>query len=178
MTQKTQDTKEKESKKSKVDTTAKPKRRNYKKELEQALVEKNNLQEKLLRTAAEFDNYRKRSINEKAELRKYAHAEMIVNLLPVVDDLDRFITAEKKNIDYDALHKGIIMVYKKFMKILEDQGLVSMKTIGESFDPEKHDALMQVEKEDVDSNIIIEEHLKGYELDDRVLRHAKVIVSK
>ncbi len=158
-------------------TTKSVKRRNYKKELEQALFEKNELKDKLLRTAAEFDNFRKRVNQEKSELVDYAHAELIGALLPVLDDLDRFAQSGD-NTDYETLHQGVIMVHKKFLKILKDMGLQDMKAVGEPFDPNKHDALMQVENADVDSDVVVEEHIKGYEYKDKVIRHAKVIVSK
>ena len=153
-------------------------RRNYKKELEQAVQENIELKDKLLRTAAEFDNFRKRVNQEKSELIDYAHSELISALLPVLDDLDRFAQSNVENMDFETLHQGVIMVQKKFKKILIDLGLQHMQTVGQPFDPNKHDALMQVDNPDVDSDTVVEEHVKGYEFKDKVLRHAKVIVNK
>lgn len=158
--------------------TPKTKRRNYKKELKQAVEEKNELKHKLLRVAAEFDNYRKRVNQEKAELGQYANAELVGALLPVLDDLDRFAQTNPNDMDVETLHQGIVMVQKKFAKILNEQGLTEMETVGQPFDPNKHDALMQVEQPDTDPDIVVEEHVKGFEFKDKVLRHAKVIVSK
>lgn len=155
----------------------KPKRRNYKKELEQALVEAAELKDQLLRTAAEFDNFRKRTINEKQELISRANADFMVTLLPVLDDMDRFAKADDEK-DAAVLHQGILLILNKFQKLLQNQGLESMEAVGTPFDPEKHDALMQVESQEYGSDIVVEEHEKGYELNGSVIRHAKVLVSK
>ena len=156
----------------------KPKRRNYKKELERAIAEKNELLEKLLRTAAEFDNFRKRVNNEKLELIEKGNADLINSILPILDDLERFASAGHENHDFKALHQGVVMILKNFKKTLADFGLTEMETVEQPFDPEKHEALLQMEKEGVEPDIVIEQHLKGYEFKDKVLRHAKVIVSK
>lgn len=158
-------------------TSEKPKRRNYKKELQQAVAERDELKEKLLRTAAEFDNFRKRTNNEKPEWMDIARGEILTAVLPILDDLQRFSVVDE-NKDYDALHKGVELIAKNFQKILTDIGLVEMDTIDQPFDPEKHDALMQMPVDDKDADIVVEQHLKGYEFKDKVLRHAQVIVSK
>jgi len=152
-------------------------RRNYKKELQQALAEKNDLKDKLLRTAAEFDNFRKRTNNEKPEWMDQARADLITAILPVLDDLQRFMAADE-NKDYEVLHAGVEMITKNFQKILGDYGLKEMEAVGQPFDPEKHDALLQMEVQDKEPDIVVEQHIKGYEFKDKVLRHAQVIVSK
>jgi len=156
---------------------SKPKRRNYKKELQKALEELAELKDQLLRTAAEFDNFRKRTQNEKRELISHANADFVAELLPVLDDFDRFFQLGKIS-DADVMRDGIDMIHKKLQKVLSDRGLSGMESVGQSFDPEKHEALMQVEAKGVESDVVIEEHEKGYEFNGRVLRHAKVIVSK
>lgn len=156
----------------------KTKRRNYKKELQQAIAEISDLKEQLLRKAAEFDNFRKRTNNEKIEIIEKANAELLLALLPLLDDLERFSKSDNVKNDLNALPKGVEMVHKNFIKILEEQGLCEMETVGKQFDPDKHDALMQQEAKNTPPDIILDEHLKGYEFRDRVLRHAKVIVSK
>jgi len=154
------------------------KRRNYKKELEQATAENKDLKEKFLRIAAEFDNYRKRVDREMIVLRESAKAELVSQLLPVLDDLERSIDAGSKNHDANSLLEGIKLVQKSFLRTLQNEGLKPMNSVGEPFDPEKHEALLQIEAKDKDPEIVVEEHLKGYEFKDRVIRHAKVIVSK
>jgi len=176
MTKKSED-KEKE-KSTKKETTKTHKRRSYKKELEKALEENRVLKEQLLRVAAEFDNYKKRSEREKSNVAVTANIEFIKNILPIVDDLERSLEASEKNKDFETLLKGIELVHKNFLKILENLGVKPIKSVGEKFDPEKHDALMQMEVKGQKPDIVVDEHLKGYEFKDRVIRHAKVIVSK
>ena len=154
------------------------KRRNYKKELEQAQIELTELKGRLLRVAAEFDNYRKRVDREMSQIRMNAKAELIAQLLPILDDLERSIAAAENNGDAASLLQGIKLVHKSFVKTLQYQGVKPIKSVGEPFDPEKHDALMQKEVKGQKPDIVVEEHLKGYEFNDKVIRHAKVIVSK
>lgn len=158
-------------------TSQKTKKRNYKKELEHAVAERDELQEKLLRMAAEFDNFRKRTNNEKPEWMDLARGEVLTSILPVLDDLLRFSVVDEKK-DYDALLAGVELIVKNFNKVLADNGLVEMETIDQPFDPEKHDALMQMDVDGKDADIVVDQHLKGYEFKDKVLRHAQVIVSK
>jgi molecular chaperone GrpE len=153
------------------------KRRNYKKELQAAVAEKEDLRDKLLRTAADFDNYRKRAQQEKLELYESANADLIRRLLPVLDDLDRFADAGNAGAD-DPLSQGVGLIRKNLAKILQDTGLQEMATKGALFDPSKHDALMLVDADGVEPHTIVEEHQKGYEFKNKILRHAKVIVSK
>jgi molecular chaperone GrpE len=157
---------------------AEKKHHQYKKELEEAQEENGRLTNQLLRLAAEFENYKKRTEREKAALIEGANIDLITNLLSVVDDLERTIESSKKNKDYNILSEGIELVQKNFVKILQREGLQKMDTIGSEFDPERHDALLQVEVKDKAPNIIVDEHLKGYEFKNRIIRHAKVLVSK
>ncbi|MDZ7369977.1 MAG: nucleotide exchange factor GrpE [candidate division KSB1 bacterium] len=157
---------------------ASKKKRNYKKELEAALAERDALKEMLLRTAAEFDNYRKRIQQEKAELVESANAGLIKKLLPVLDDLNRLCESTAEKAQEDPVLQGIELIRRNFTRILEDEGVREMKTKGEPFDPERHEALMLVEAEGVPPNTVVEEHQRGYEYKEKILRHARVIVSK
>ncbi len=154
------------------------KRRNYKKELELVSNERDELKNQLLRRVAEFDNFRKRSLQEKSLLVEQANAELIRHLLPALDDLQRIIKAGETHKDFESLYQGIQMFEKKLLGVLESEGLEKMETIGHPFDPEKHDALLQQEHPDTDSDVILDEHKNGYEFKGNVLRHAQVIVSK
>ena len=100
------------------------------------------------------------------------------SLLPVLDDFDRSFAQEKKQVTEDQFREGIELIVKKLHVTLEERGLKPIDAVNKAFDPEKHDALLQVENNESDSNIVIEEHLKGYEFKERILRHSKVIVSK
>jgi len=154
------------------------KRRNYKKELEIAVQENKELKEQLLRIAAEFDNYRKRTEREKVNLIEFANGELLTSLLPVLDDFSRSLEMNVEKGDKETLLEGIKLVHKSFLKILSDQGLKPMECKDKKFNPESHDALLQIEMDGKESDTIIEEHVKGYLYKDRVLRHAKVVVAK
>ena len=153
-------------------------RKNYKKEVEIITSENLVLKDQLKRIAAEFDNYKKRIERDRIQLIDNANADLVKALLIVLDDLERSIEISEKNKDYETFIDGIQLVYKNFLKILENQGLKSMQSVGTPFDPEKHEALLQIDSKDKDSNIVIDEHIKGYSFKEKVLRHAKVVVSK
>jgi molecular chaperone GrpE len=136
------------------------------------------LKEQLLRKAAEFDNYKKRTERELLMYIRNASEELITKLLPVLDDMDRLHAHITEEPDIHALREGSELIYKKFTDTLEKEGLKPLPSLGEHFDPEKHDALLQVEKAESEGGTIVEEHLKGYTLNDKVIRHAQVIVAK
>jgi molecular chaperone GrpE len=131
----------------------------------------------LLRKAAEFDNFKKRAEAETGAISKYARAGVIVELLPIVDDFERSMKLSKDRRESEAFLKGIELIYQKLLKFLETQGVRPLDSLGKEFDVQFHDALLQVSRNDVPPHTVIEEVEKGYTLDDRVLRHAKVIVS-
>ncbi len=131
----------------------------------------------LLRKAAEFDNYKKRVEAESVALAKFAKADVLMGLLPVIDDFDRSLKLMREHKDAEGVAKGVELIYQKLMKFLEANGVRTMETVGKEFDVRYHDALLQVPREDVPPHTIVEEVEKGYLLDDRVIRHAKVIVS-
>lgn len=136
-----------------------------------------NYKDMLLRKAAEFDNYKKRVENESASIFKFARVDVITEILPVVDDFERSLKLSKEKKDSEAFYKGIELIYQKLLKLLESHGVKVMETVGKEFDVHYHDALLQVHRTDVPPHTIVEEVEKGYILNDRVLRHAKVIVS-
>ncbi|HPI72684.1 MAG TPA: nucleotide exchange factor GrpE [bacterium] len=144
------------------------------------ILQEENLQtkEQLLRLAAEFDNYRKRMERDLGVTILNANADLVLSLLPVVDDLERVLSAEKTAVTAEAMGEAVRLVYKNFMRILQDAGLAAMNAVDQPFDPEKHDALLHVPVEGKAPDLVVEEHKKGYTFRDRVLRHAQVIVSK
>lgn len=135
-------------------------------------------QDKFLRKAAEFENFKRRTEADQFNLINYAAESFIVKLLPVVDDFERSLQHIDKNSNIDAVKEGIKLVYEKFLKVLEDQGIKKMKVKGEPFNVEYHDALMQRKDDSVPSHTVIEEIETGYLYRDKVIRHAKVIVSE
>lgn len=158
--------------------TSSSKSESLKKKLEEVEREKDELQERMLRKAAEFDNYKKRTENEFAQVMANANAGLIADLLPVLDDFERFLSSGHESDDVKSLVNGMELIYKNLVKVLEKRGVEPIRAIGQEFDPEKHEALMQVESEEHPSNTVVDEHLKGYMMNDRVLRHSQVLVSK
>lgn len=147
-------------------------------EISQLKSKNEELNDKYTRLVAEFDNYKKRTDKEYLSLIQNANEKLIVEILPVVDDLERSLNHLNKESDFKSILEGFQLIHKNLTSTLDKQGLKPMKSIGEEFDPDKHDALMQVENKDVDSNQIVDEHVKGYLYNDKVIRHAQVIVSK
>lgn len=131
----------------------------------------------LLRKAAEFDNYKRRIESEMLNIVKFANESLIEDLLPILDDFERSLKHSKENTDYNNLMRGIELIYQKLNKVLEGKGVKVFETIGKEFNVDFHDALLQQQRNDVPPHTIIEEVQKGYMLNDKVIRHAKVIVS-
>lgn len=146
-------------------------------ELEQAKKQADENYQRYVRTQADFDNFRKRTQKEREEFAQYASAKLLEQLLPVIDNFERAIAASKGGKDYDALAKGVDMIFRQFVQVLESEGLKAMETVGQPFNPDYHQAVMQVESEEHEEGTIVEELQKGYTLKDRVLRPAMVKVS-
>lgn len=147
-------------------------------EIKKLKEEKEHLQDQLLRKIAEFDNYKKRTGREFIERVQNANEKLITELLPVLDDMKRALDHAEQSKEVNSLLEGTELIQKKMLGILEKQGLEPLPAEGEDFDPDQHDALMQIEKENVESGMIIEEHLRGYILNGKVIRHSQVIVAK
>lgn len=147
-------------------------------ELEKLKDENGTLRDQLLRKMAEFENYRKRTERDSLNVIQNANENLIKRLLPVFDDLERSLVHARQSDDKNSLLEGVELVFKKFGEALEKEGLTSLVSVGEEFDPEKHDALTMQEKEGVESGQIIEEYARGYVLNGKVIRHAQVIVAK
>ncbi len=145
------------------------------KDLEAQLQE---LNDKYLRLAAEYDNYRKRTLKEKAELIKTAGEKVLVNLLPVIDDFDRALEHIDRASDIEALKEGVKLIYNHFQKFLKQQGVEEVEALGKPLDTDLHEAIQQVPAENEEQKgKIVNVVQKGYKLGDKVIRHAKVIVA-
>ncbi len=167
----------KEKKKSKEESkkTEKEKIEDTITELGNKLAETND---KYLRLYSEFDNYRKRTSKERIELSKTASEEVIVSLLPVLDDFERALKAIEPNEQTTALREGVELIYNKMQGLLIQKGLKAMESIGNAFDPELHEAIAQMPAQDDESKgKIFDEVVKGYYLHDKVIRYAKVVVA-
>ena len=142
------------------------------KELEAAVAAE---KEKYLRLAAEYDNYRKRSLKERDTIYSDVRGDTITKLLPVYDNLAR---ALKQTCTDEAFYKGVEMTMTQLREILGTMGVKEIEAIGQPFDPEKHNAILQMENPEFEENIIIDEIKTGFTLGDKVIRHSDVIVAK
>lgn len=136
------------------------------------------LEDKYLRKAADFENFRKRMFKEKEEARLYATTELLVDLVSLLDDFDRAIASSESGKDWKTLHDGVQMIQKAFLGKLEGRyGLKRFDSCGEPFDPARHEAMLMERQEGLDQAIVKEEFMKGYALHERVIRPAKVKVA-
>ena len=159
-----------------IDTKPEKKKKANKKDeeitrLQAELDAKNDL---LIRTAAEFDNFKKRTERERAGVAEFAKAGLIKQLLPILDNIDRAATADHGSEDYI---KGIEMIVKQFEAIADKLGIVEVAKAGDSFDPNFHEAVMHVDDDTLGENVIAEVLQKGYKLGDTVVRPAMVKVA-
>ena len=145
------------------------------KQLEQEIVE---LKDKLLRKAAEFENYKRRTENDQINLLTFAAESFIQKLLPVIDDFERSLGHIDDAEDINAIKQGLKLIYDKLMKVLDEQGVKKIDAIGNPFDVDYHEALMQRPDDSVEPHTVLDEMEKGYTYKDKVIRHTKVIVSE
>ena len=147
--------------------------------LEAAQEEIAQLKEQMLYKAAEFDNYRKRVMQEKAELIKNGGAKVIASILPIIDDFERAEQNMEKMEDVAACKEGVSLIIDKFMKLLKQEGLEKMDVVGKPFDTDYHEAVAMVPGLPEDQkNKVIDCIMEGYLLNDKVIRHAKVAVAE
>ena len=142
-------------------------------ELEKKVAEQTD---RFLRKAAEFENYKRRTENDQLNLIKYAAESFIIKLLPVIDDFEGSL--EHIDSANESLKEGIKLVYDKLIKVLDEQGVKKMDAVGKPFDVNFHEALMQRKDDKAKPHTVLEELEKGYLYKDRVIRHAKVVVSE
>lgn len=141
--------------------------------------EVSELKDKLLRRAAEFENYKRRTENDQLNLSKYAAESFIIKLLPVIDDFERSMQHIDNSKDPESIKTGLKLIYDKLMKVLDEQGVKKIDSVGQQFDVNFHEALMQRKADDeVAPHTVLDEIEKGYLYKDRVIRHAKVVVSE
>ncbi|WP_334077282.1 nucleotide exchange factor GrpE [Paenibacillus sanfengchensis] len=146
-------------------------------ELEKLRAEAEEHKQRLFRTQADFDNFRRRTLKEKEELGKYASAKLITELLPVIDNFERALSTTAENADLSSYAKGVDMIFRQLEGILKTEGLTAMEPVGTPFNPEFHQAIMQVESDEYEEGTVVEVVQKGYLLKDKVLRPAMVKVS-
>ena len=159
--------------------TASPEMEKLAQALEQKTKEASEANDKYLRTYADFENYRKRMQRDLSDFRKYANEQLVLELLGVVDHLGLALKhAGDAGETNKGLQQGVELVYKQLRDVLEKFGVKPFTSEGEPFDPAKHDAMMQVATADVPENTVVQVLQEGYLYHDKILRHAKVSVSK
>jgi molecular chaperone GrpE len=149
-----------------------------KKMLEEKEKELKEHHDRLLRLAADFDNYKKRAAREKEDLAKFANEDLIRGILPFIDNLERALLHAQKVTDTGVLIEGVRMTIQQLLQTLNKFGLSSFQSVGKPFDPAMHEAMLVVETDKQEPNQVVEEFQKGYFLNERLLRAATVSVSK
>lgn len=155
-------------------TAKKEKKSKKDSEIEKLKAELDKKNDILLRTAAEFDNFKKRTEREKSGVAEYARAGIIKQLLPILDNIDRAAAADRESPDYI---KGIELIIKQFEGLSEKLGIEEIAKQGDTFDPNLHEAVMHIEDEALGENVIAEVLQKGYKTGDTIIRHAMVKVA-
>lgn len=157
----------------------KKKKNSSKQQIEELELQVNEAKDKYLRLFAEFENFKKRNIKERMELRMTAAQETLNAILPVLDDFDRAKKSAEDESTTEQLSEGVLMVYNKIYSVLGSKGLKAMESNGEDFDPELHEAISEIPApNDEMKGKVIDTVEKGYYLNDKIIRFAKVVVGK
>lgn len=145
-------------------------------EVDKLKVECKDISDKYMRLQAEFQNFKKRTEKEKSNLYKFANEKLFVDLLPLMDNMERALASTEDG--SEGIVDGLKMIKKSLDEIFTKNGVEGINAVGEAFDPELHHAVMSDESDDHDSEHVIEEFQKGYKLNEKVIRHSMVKVSK
>lgn len=155
-----------------------PEEADFEQKYQQLETEKNELYDKYLRLQAEYDNYRKRTQREKVADLTYKSQQLATELLPVLDNFERALQTTGEDESVKSFIDGMEMIYRHLLSVLESEGIEVIPAVGQEFDPTIHQAVVQVEDDQYESNIVVEELQKGYRLKERVLRPAMVKVNQ
>lgn len=136
------------------------------------------LNDKYLRLAAEFDNYKRRVQRDQRDTIRFANEKLFKDLLPTLDNLERALQSGREQARIEGLLEGVDLTYKHFLDTLQKMGIKQVTSVGETFDPAQHQAVGQVESTTAPENVVVDEYQKGYFLHDRILRPAMVTVAK
>jgi molecular chaperone GrpE len=147
-------------------------------DLDKARAEAEGYLDDLRRLQADFDNYRKRTLREQTARAASASQALVSRLLPVLDNFELAVSAAEQSRDFDRMLKGVEMVFGELREVLEGEGLVTIEAEGKPFDPERHEAVIAVEQEDIEPGMVVDTVRTGYELRGKVLRPAMVKVAK
>ena len=148
-------------------------------ELEQVKLQLEESKREYMFLMAEFDNFRKRNIRERADIIRNATEKAMKDLLPIVDDFERGLTAMSETTDAEAVKEGMELIYNKFIKYLEQNGVKAIESTGTDFDTELHEAIAMIPATDESQKgKVIDTVMKGYTINDKVIRHSKVAVAQ
>lgn len=145
---------------------------------EKLAAELADLNQRFLRVAADFDNYKRRTVQEKEDLVKYSNAKIMGELLPVLDAFQLALKNPGESQEAQNVIKGVEMLYRQIMQVLEQAGMIKIEAVGQPFDPKLHEAIMQVDDDSVPEDTVVEELRAGYVLNERVIRPSMVKVSR
>jgi molecular chaperone GrpE len=137
-----------------------------------------DLQAKMLYLHAEFENFKKMKLKEKQETLKYGNEQLLLEMIPVLDNLEMALEHASRSDDVKVISEGVKLTANQFLKVLEKSGVERIEALGKKFDPNLHEALYQEERDDVESESVVSEVQKGYMLNGRVVRPSRVSVSK
>jgi len=161
------------------ETTATENQQDNNSEVDKLKAELEEMKDKYLRNVAEFDNFRRRNAKERVELIQTAGKEVITEMLDVLDDCDRAQKQIETTDDANEIRQGVSLVFNKFRNVLQSRGLKPMETINKDFDPDLHDAITEIPAPTPElKGKVVDEVMKGYYLNDKIIRHAKVVVGK
>jgi len=146
-------------------------------ELEEARQAAAEERDRRLRVMADFSNYKRRREEESRRYSEFATQELILKLLPVIDNFERAALAAEQAENFDALAEGVELTLRQIRDILEKEGVQPIKAVGEPFDPMMHEAVMRIDTEDYPDNTVVEEVEKGYTLKGRIIRPSRVVVA-
>jgi molecular chaperone GrpE len=149
-----------------------------KRELSSLKEELEQVKERWMRAVADLENLKKRSTKEREDWTKYANENLLKQIIPVIDNLQRALDHENSQRNEEAFWEGIEMIHRQFLSTLEGLGVKPIEALNKPFDPSIHEAIMQVESDDQEPNTVVQEMEKGYLLHDRLLRPSRVVVSK
>ena len=149
------------------------------KEIEELKAQLEEQKDRYLRLSAEFDNYRKRTLKERSDMLKTVNGDTLSGMLPVLDDLERAMQSMQKATDVDAVREGVVLIYNKIQEFLKNKGIVEIDALNQVFDTDLHEAITKIPAPTEDlKGKVVDVIQKGYKIDTKVIRYAKVVVGE
>ena len=149
------------------------------KEIEELKTQLEEQKDRYLRLSAEFDNYRKRTLKERSDMLKTVNGDTLSGMLPVLDDLERAMQSMQKATDVDAVREGVVLIYNKIQEFLKNKGIVEIDAMNQVFDTDLHEAITKIPAPTEDlKGKVVDVIQKGYKIDTKVIRYAKVVVGE